>query len=63
MATTRPDTKVDTCRNGEEHAVRQRREDEERWAQYCRGGEAIPHDRVKAWLASLAEGLDAPCPR
>ena len=40
----------------EELADRERREDEQRWERYQAAGEAIPNDRVVAWLDELASG-------
>ena len=40
----------------EELAEHERREDEQRWKRYQTTGEAIPNDRVVAWLDELASG-------
>lgn len=40
----------------EEHAERERREDEKRWERYQATGEAIPNEKVVAWLDELAAG-------
>jgi predicted transcriptional regulator len=40
----------------EELVERERREDETRWERYQASGEAIPNDRVVAWLDELAAG-------
>jgi len=47
----------------EEANERERREDEARWERYVLTGEAVEHDRVRGWLAELAEGKDAKRPR
>jgi len=46
----------------EETRDRERREDEKRWERYVLTGEAVPHERVRDWLAALADGRDEPCP-
>lgn len=47
----------------EEAYEREKREDLARWERYQLTGEAVPHDRVSAWLASVAAGKPTPCPR
>ena len=46
----------------EEARERERLEDQARWDHYALTGEAVPHERVRAWLEALAEGRDAECP-
>jgi len=46
----------------EEAALKERKEDESRWARYQDTGQAIPQDRVMAWLEALALGRKEPCP-
>jgi predicted transcriptional regulator len=46
----------------EEAALRERREDEPRWARYQEIGQAIPQERVMQWLDALAEGRREACP-
>ena len=47
----------------EEAYEREKREDQERWERYQLTGEAVAHERVAAWLQSIAEGRPIPCPR
>jgi predicted transcriptional regulator len=47
----------------EEAYEREKREDMERWERYRLTGEAVPHERVAAWLAEVADGKTAPWPR
>jgi len=42
----------------EERAEAERAEDDERWNRYLATGEAIPNERVIAWLDDLAAGQD-----
>lgn len=46
----------------EEATLREKLEDEDRWAQYQETGRAIPQDRVMQWLDALAQGSREPCP-
>jgi len=46
----------------EETALRERREDEARWARYQETGQAIPQEQVMQWLDALAEGRREACP-
>ena len=46
----------------EETALRERREDEARWACYQEAGQAISQERVMQWLDALADGRREPCP-
>ena len=46
----------------EEVFLRERQEDEARWARYQETGQAIPQERVMTWLDALAEGRTEPCP-
>ena len=43
----------------DEHAEKQRAQDDARWEKYVVTGEAIPNRRVMAWLDELAAGQDA----
>lgn len=47
----------------EEAYEKEKREDQERWARYQLSGRFIPHDEVEAWLQSLADGHESPCPK
>jgi len=47
----------------EEAFEREKREDAERWERYQLTGEAVSHETVQQWLADIAAGKDAPCPR
>lgn len=40
----------------EEQFERERREDEKRWERYEATGEAVPNEKVLAWLDELAAG-------
>lgn len=40
----------------EEQLERERREDEKRWERYEATGEAVPNEKVLAWLDELAAG-------
>ena len=44
----------------EEQFERERREDEKRWQRYETTGEAIPNEKVLAWLDELAAGKHKP---
>jgi predicted transcriptional regulator len=46
----------------EEIALKERQEDEARWARYQETGQAISQERVMQWLDALAEGQREPCP-
>jgi len=46
----------------EEAVERERVEDEARWERYVLTGEAVSHERARAWLSSLANGEDGECP-
>ena len=46
----------------EEIALKERQEDEARWARYQETGQAISQERVMQWLDALAEGRREPCP-
>jgi len=46
----------------EETALRERREDEARWARYQETGQAISQEQVMQWLDALANGRREPCP-
>ncbi len=46
----------------EEAVLREKREDETRWARYQETGQAIPQERVMQWLDALAEGRREPSP-
>jgi predicted transcriptional regulator len=46
----------------QETALRERQEDEARWARYQETGQAVPQERVMQWLDALAEGRREPCP-
>ena len=46
----------------EETSLREKLEDEARWARYQETGQAIPQERVMQWLDALAEGRREPCP-
>lgn len=46
----------------QEAALKERLEEEARWTRYQDSGEAIPQDRVMAWLDALAKGRKEPCP-
>lgn len=46
----------------EEIALKERQEDEARWARYQETGQAISQERVMQWLDALAEGRRKPCP-
>ncbi len=47
----------------EEAALKERQEDEARWARYQENGQAIPQARVMEWLDALAAGRSEPCPK
>ena len=47
----------------EEQWERELKEDEARWERFVLTDEAVPHDDVRVWLAALAEGKAAKCPR
>lgn len=47
----------------EEAALKERQEDEARWARYQESGQAIPQERVMQWLDALAEGRSEACPK
>ncbi len=47
----------------EESALRELREDSERWERYQLTGEAVANDDAIAWLDQLAAGHRAPWPR
>lgn len=47
----------------EENYEREKREDNERWEHYRLTGEAVPHEKVTAWLEDLARGKASPCPK
>jgi predicted transcriptional regulator len=47
---------IDEYLEREEQVERERREDEKRWERYEATGEAIPHEKVLAWLDDLAAG-------
>lgn len=47
----------------EEAALRERREDEARWARYQEIWQAIPQEQVMQWLDALAEGRREPFPK
>jgi predicted transcriptional regulator len=47
----------------EEAALKERQDDEARWARYQDSGQAIPQARVMQWLDALAEGRSEPCPK
>lgn len=46
----------------EETALREKREDDARWARYQETGQAIPQEQVMQWLDALAKGRRKPCP-
>ncbi len=46
----------------EENYEREKQEDRESWEDYLLTGEAIAHDKVAAWLKTLAEGKLTPPP-
>lgn len=46
----------------EEAIEQERRQDEARWERYVLTGEAVPHERARAWLSALANGEDGECP-
>ncbi|TCJ12277.1 toxin-antitoxin system [Parasulfuritortus cantonensis] len=47
----------------EEAALKERHEDEVRWARYQESGQAIPQARVMQWLDALATGRNEACPK
>ncbi|MFZ5484798.1 MAG: toxin-antitoxin system [Pseudomonadota bacterium] len=47
----------------EEAALRERRDDEARWARYQENCQAVPQARVMQWLDALAAGQGEPCPK
>ncbi len=47
----------------EEAALKERHEDDARWAHYQESGQAIPQEKVMQWLGALAAGRKAPCPK
>jgi len=47
----------------EEAALRERHDDEARWARYQESGQAIAQDRVMQWLDALAAGRAEACPK
>lgn len=47
----------------EETYEQEKRDDRQRWERFQLTGHAVPHDTAAAWLAKLADGEDAPCPK
>lgn len=47
----------------EEAVERERQEDMARWQRYQATGRAIPHDQAVAWLDSVGDDHERPCPK
>ncbi len=47
----------------QESALKERREDDARWARYQESGQAISQERVMQWLDALAAGQSEACPK
>lgn len=47
----------------QESALKERHEDDARWARYQESGQAIPQERVMQWLDALAAGRSEACPK
>jgi predicted transcriptional regulator len=56
-------TAIQTYLDREEAYEREKREDMERWERYQLTGYAISQDKAREWLANLARGKAAPCPK
>jgi RHH-type proline utilization regulon transcriptional repressor/proline dehydrogenase/delta 1-pyrroline-5-carboxylate dehydrogenase len=47
----------------QESVLKERREDDARWARHQESGQAVPQERVMQWLDALAAGQSEACPK